>query len=387
MIQLEYLQTYWWLLISVLGAVLVFLLFVQGGQSMLLERLSPIDRTMMVNSLGRKWELTFTTLVVFGGAFFASFPLFYSTSFGGAYWLWMLILFSFIIQAVSYEFRRRPGNLLGERTYDTFLFINGCVGCVLLGVAVGMFFFGGHFTVRMGNILDPGSPVISQWAPSHGFEAIADWRNLLLGVTVLFLARTQAALYFLDNIHGGEEMERRNRRAVLVNGAIFVVLFLAFVAVLLTSRGLQNVTAGGIPALNNSFEWVPNKYLHNYLHMWWVGLIFLLGVAGVLYGVGRAVLCRTFTKGIWFSGAGTVLVVLTLFWVAGFNNTPYLPSLTDPDSSLSIYNSSSSKFTLEVMTVVSFIIPFVVGYIAYVWHSMDRKPITRAEMESSEHKY
>ena len=381
MINIEYLQTYWWVLISVLGAILVFLLFVQGGQSMLLQRLSADDRVMMINSLGRKWELTFTTLVVFGGAFFASFPLFYSTSFGGAYWLWMLILFSFIIQAVSYEFRHKPGNLYGARTYDVFLFINGCVGCILLGVAVSMFFFGGEFTVTMGNILDPGSPVISRWASSHGFEAIFNWKNLVLGFAVLFLARTQAALYFLDNIKGGEEIAKRNRRQVLVNGVIFVVFFLIFLALLLTAKGLQAVPGTG------TFEWVDYKYLHNFLDMWWVLIIFLAGVVTVLYAIVRSAFSTTFTKGIWFSATGTILVVLSLFWIAGFNNTPYYPSLLDINSSLSIYNSSSTRFTLEVMSFVSLIIPFVVAYIAYVWYSMDRKPITPAEMKETDDKY
>ncbi len=385
--ELEYLQTYWWLLISLLGAILVFLLFVQGGQSMLLQRLDSTERVMMINSLGRKWELTFTTLVVFGGAFFASFPLFYSTSFGGAYWLWMLILFSFILQAVSYEFRHKPGNIYGARTYDVFLFINGCVGCFLLGVAVSMFFFGGEFSVRMGNILDAGAPVISQWAPSHGFEAIFYWKNWILGFAVLFLARTQASLYFLDNISSDERMERHNRRQVLVNGVIFVLFFLAFLALLLTVDGQQSMSKDGIPTLLNSYEWVSYKYLHNFLDMWWVAIIFLLGVVAVLYAIGRTVFDKTFNKGIWFSGIGTILVVLSLFWIAGFNGTPYYPSLIDTGSSLSIYNSSSSKFTLEVMSVVSLIIPFVAGYIAYVWYRMDRTPITPAEMHSTEHKY
>lgn len=387
MINIEYLQTYWWLLISVLGALLVFLLFVQGGQSMLLQRLSADDRVMMINSLGRKWELTFTTLVVFGGAFFASFPLFYSTSFGGAYWLWMLILFSFIVQAVSYEFRHKPGNLYGARTYDVFLFINGCVGCILLGVAVGMFFFGAEFTVKMGNILDPGAPVISQWAPTHGFEAIFYWKNLVLGVAVLFLARTQASLYFLDNINGGEAIDRRNRRQVLVNGGIFVVFFLFFLALLLTTKGQQATAMHGVPTLPRSFEWVDYKYLHNFLDMWWVLIIFLIGVVAVLYAIIRSAFSHTFTKGIWFSGIGTILVVLSLFWIAGFNGTPYYPSLLDTSSSLSIYNSSSSQFTLQVMSFVSLIIPFVAGYIAYVWYSMDRKPITPTEMKETEDKY
>lgn len=381
MFTIEFFQAYWWILISVLGAVLVFLLFVQGGQSMLLQRLSAEDRVMMINSLGRKWELTFTTLVVFGGAFFASFPLFYSTSFGGAYWLWMLILFSFIVQAVSYEFRHKPGNLYGARTYDVFLFINGCVGCILLGVAVSMFFFGGEFTVKMGNILEPGAPVISQWAPSHGFEAIFNWKNLVLGFAVLFLARTQASLYFIDNINGGEAIAARNRRQVLVNGAIFVVFFLIFVALLLTAKGQQGVAG------TKSFEWVDYKYLHNFLTMWWVLIIFLIGVVAVLYAIIRSAFSTTFTKGIWFSGIGTILVVVSLFWVSGFNNTAYYPSLLDTASSLSISNSSSSYFTLKVMSIVSLIIPFVAAYIAYVWYSMDRKPITPAEMKATEDKY
>ena len=377
---LESLQTYWWVLISVLGAALVFLLFVQGGQSMLLQKMPGIERTMMVNALGRKWELTFTTLVVFGGAFFASFPLFYSTSFGGAYWLWMLILFSFILQAVSYEFRSKPGNLFGTHTYDVFLFINGCVGCILLGVAVGMFFFGAEFNVTKTNILDGSAPVISQWAPTHGLEAIANWRCLVLGLAVLFLARTQASLYFLTAIGHDDEFARRQRRSVLINGAIFVVLFLLFLFLLLTTDG-QQINPDG------SVKWVSNKYLWNFGEMWPVGVAFLLGVVAVLTGVlGTAMLPR-FRGGIWYSGIGTVVVVICLFCVAGFNNTPYYPSLLNPAASLSIANSSSSLFTLEVMSWVSLITPFVIAYIAYVWAKMDRRPITPREMESTSHKY
>lgn len=377
---LESLQTYWWVLISVLGAALVFLLFVQGGQSMLLQKMPGIERTMMVNALGRKWELTFTTLVVFGGAFFASFPLFYSTSFGGAYWLWMLILFSFILQAVSYEFRSKPGNLFGTHTYDVFLFINGCVGCILLGVAVGMFFFGAEFNVTKTNILDGSAPVISQWAPTHGLEAIVNWRCLVLGLAVLFLARTQASLYFLTAIGHDDEFARRQRRSVLINGAIFVVLFLLFLFLLLTTDG-QQINPDG------SVKWVSNKYLWNFVEMWPIGVAFLLGVVAVLTGVlGTAMLPR-FRGGIWYSGIGTVVVVICLFFVAGFNNTPYYPSLLNPASSLSIANSSSSLFTLEVMSWVSLITPFVIAYIAYVWAKMDRRPITPREMESTSHKY
>lgn len=377
--ELEYLQNYWWLLIAVLGAVLVFLLFVQGGQSMLLQRLDATERSMMVNSLGRKWELTFTTLVVFGGAFFASFPLFYSTSFGGAYWLWMLILISFVLQAVSYEFRSKPGNIFGTRTYDTFLFLNGCFGCILLGVAVGTMFFGAEFTVTKTNILDASAPVISQWAPTHGLEAIGNWRCLVLGMMVLFLARTQASLYFLSNLGGDRQLSVKNRKSVLVNGAVFVVLFLLFVYLLLTANGVEYNSDGTMIV-------VSYKYLTNYLQMWWAALLLLVGVVLVLGGIIWSVLSPTFTKGIWLSGAGTVLVVLTLFFVAGYNNTAYYPSLLDTASSLTIRNSSSTLFTLKVMSYVSILVPFVLAYIWYVWRKMDAKPITPAELHT-DHKY
>lgn len=375
----QLLQSYWWVIIAVLGALLVFLLFVQGGQSMLLCTREPSYRSMEINSLGRKWELTFTTLVVFGGAFFASFPLFYSTSFGGAYWLWMLILFSFIVQAVSYEYRNKPGNIYGTRTYDILLFINGCVGCVLLGVAVGMMFFGAEFEVEKSNLLDVQSPVMSRWAPSHGFEAIVCWKNLLLGVTVLFLARTQAALYFISNI-SDEQLTAINRRRVLVNGLIFVVLFLAFMAVLFMSTGLETTADGHFVARECKYFW-------NYIEMWWALALLLVGVVSVLYGVGRGALDRKFRSGIWFSGVGTVLVVLSLFFVAGFNNTPYYPSLLNSDDSLTIFNSSSSEFTLTVMSWVSILVPFVVAYIAYVWYKMDFTPITAREMKETTAKY
>lgn len=377
---IEYLQMYWWLLIAVLGGALVFLLFVQGGQTMLLGKMPAVERSMMVNALGRKWELTFTTLVVFGGAFFASFPLFYSTSFGGAYWLWMLILFSFIIQAVSYEFRSKPGNIFGTGTYDVFLFINGSVGCILLGVAVGMMFFGAEFEVTKTNLLDGASPVISRWAPSRGLEAIANWRCLVLGVAVLFLARTQASLYFLSSIGHDESFRKHQRRSVLVNGAIFVVLFLLFLFLLLTAEGVQTDA-------NGSMRWVPNKYLWNFIDMWPVAVLFLLGVVSVLTGVLGTVLLPRFKGGIWYSGIGTVVVVICLFCVAGYNNTAYYPSLLDVGSSLSIANSSSSLFTLKVMSWVSVITPFVIAYIAYVWAKMDHSRITPEEMEKSSHKY
>lgn len=360
------LQLYWWLLIAVLGAALVFLLFVQGGQTMLMCG-READRNRMVSILGHKWELGFTTLVVFGGAFFASFPLFYSTSFGGAYWLWMLILFSYILQAVSYEYRTKPGNIFGTRTYDTFLLINGCVGCTLLGVVVAMMFFGAEFTVTKTNILDTQTPVISQWAPTHGLEAIASWRNLLLGVTVLMLARTLAGLFFI-NRGGDESFVKAQRRGVLINGAVFVVLFLAFLAVLLTARGQQAIAGGDI----NDFEWVDYKYLHNFIDMPGITVSFVIAVLMVLTGIIFTVIRAGWTRGIWWAGAGTALVVLDLFMIAGLNGTPYYPSLLDTTSSLSIENSSSSEFTLTVMSWVSVLVPFVLGYIIYVWRCMSR---------------
>lgn len=378
------LQNYWWLLISVLGGLLVFLLFVQGGQSLMLQAGSMQRRSLIANCMGRKWELTFTTLVTFGGAFFASFPLFYSTSFGGAYWLWMLILFSFIVQAVSYEYRTKPGNVWGTQTYDVFLFINGLVGCVLLGVAVSMFFFGSEFTVSRGSLLDAGAPVISQWAPTHGFEAIFSWQNLVLGVAIFFLARTLGALYMLNNIKGDQEFAVRQRKWVFVNGGIFVVFFLWFLTMLLLCDGMR-VTSNTVA--DTSVEIVPFKYLVNYLTLWWAGVALLIGVVMTLYGVIRSAFSLTWTKGIWWAGIGVFLVVVSLFWVAGYNDTAFYPSLLDPDSSLTIRNASSSKFTLAAMSFVSIIIPFVLLYIAYVWRKMDHSGTSQAELDATTHKY
>ena len=380
MTELEMLQAYWWLIIAVLGAALVFLLFVQGGQSMLCNKMSEENRQLMVNSLGRKWELTFTTLVVFGGAFFASFPLFYSTSFGGAYWLWMLILLSFVLQAVSYEFRRKKGNLYGTITYDSFLMFNGLVGCVLLGVAVGMMFFGAEFTVTKTNILEPGAPVISQWAPSRGLEAIICWKNLLLGFAVFFLARTQAALYFINNIDSSKDFGDALRKKVLINGAIFAVLFVAFTIVLLLSDGVKEVAPG-------KFEKVDYIYLNNLLAMWPAAIAFVAGVVLVLYGIIRSAFCSGFNKGIWFTGVGTVLVVVVLFLLAGYNDTAYYRSLLDTGSSLTISNSSSSLFTLKTMSYVSILVPFVLAYIWYVWRKMNNKPLSAEELEKESHQY
>jgi cytochrome d ubiquinol oxidase subunit II len=380
MTELELLQSYWWLLISVLGAALVFMLFVQGGQSMLRCGLNESQRQLVVNALGRKWELTFTTLVVFGGAFFASFPLFYSTSFGGAYWLWMLILISFVLQAVSYEFRRKSGNLYGTAVYDGFLMFNGLLGCVLLGVAVATFFFGGEFTISKANILDSGSPVISQWTATHGLEAIADWRCLLLGFTVFFLGRTQAAAYFINSIKDSPEFESKMRQKVLINGAIFAVLFIVFVINLLVSSGVKVFD-------NGNFEIVGYAYAENLIEMWWLAIIFVLGVVMVLYAILRTYLDKTWRIGIWFSGIGSVMVVIVLFAIAGYNSTAYLPSVLDINSSLTIGNSSSSLFTLKVMSVVSIITPFVIAYIAYVWRKMNATPITVDELNKDSHQY
>lgn len=373
------LQNYWWLIMSVLGALLVFLLMVQGGQSMLIHYTKPDKRALLINSMGRKWELTYTTLVTFGGAFFASFPLFYSTSFGGAYWLWMLILFSFVIQAISYEYRSKPGNIYGSRFYDTLLLINGIVGPVLLGVAVATMFFGAEFTVTKSNILNVQAATISQWGPRHGLEAIACWKCLLFGLMVFFLARTLASLYFINNIDD-DEVNRSQHKLLLVNAAAFVVLFLATVAVILTSPGVGYDDSGNA-------QWVPLKYLNNYLTMWWALIILLLGVVMVLLGIGKTLLKADYRGGIWPAGIGTVLVVLTLFWVVGYNNTAYLPSLLDVQSSLTLRNSSSSEFTLTVMSVVSILVPFVVAYIAYCWYKMDHKKLTSDELDNTDHKY
>lgn len=376
------LQQYWWLLISVLAALLVFFLFVQGGQTMFLGTRETTPRQMMVNSIGRKWELTFTTLVVFGGAFFASFPLFYSTSFGGAYWLWILILISFVVQAFSYEFRRKPGNIFGTRFYDTLLFINGSIGCILLGVAVGTMFFGGEFAIHKGNILNSASPVISVWTPSHGLEAICSWRNLLLGFTILFLARMQGAFYFMNNFRESPELISRCRREMMINGGIFVVLFLIFVATLFSATGYGVEPDGTIVP-------VKYKYFFNMIEMWWFGVIFLMGVVLVLYAIiGTILTPAKNARGIWFSGSGTILVIISLFCCLGYNDTAYYPSLTDIQSSLTITNSSSTEFTLEVMSYVSLFIPVVIAYISYVWYKMDKQPITPSEIENAEdHQY
>lgn len=370
----EMLQNYWWLIMSVLGALLVFLLFVQGGQSMLVTTKKE-KRPLLINSLGRKWELTFTTLVTFGGAFFASFPLFYSTSFGGAYWLWILILFSFVVQAVAYEYRTKHGNVYGTKFYDTLLLINGFAGPVLLGVAVAGMFFGADFTVEKTNILDVQAATISKWGPYHGLEAIACWKNLLFGFMVFYLARTLASLYFINNIND-DGVQRSQHKQLLINSSIFVVLFLAVVAVILTSRGMEVDEAGNA-------IWMPNKYLTNYLQMWWALGALLFGVAMVLNGIIKSLLKKTYKKGIWWAGIGVVLVVMNLFWVVGYNHTAYYPSLLDEQSSLTLANSSSSEFTLRTMSYVSILVPFVLAYIVWVWRKMDHTKLTDEEIKQA----
>ena len=371
-----FLQHYWWFVVSLLGALLVFLLFVQGGNSLLFcLGKTEEQKKMMINSTGRKWEFTFTTLVTFGGAFFASFPLFYSTSFGGAYWLWMIILFSFVLQAVSYEFQSKAGNLLGKTTYRTFLVINGVVGPVLLGGAVATFFTGSNFYINKGNIADAAMPVISQWANGwHGLDALLNPWNVVLGLAVFFLARILGALYFINNINE-DDLVKRCRRALWGNTALFLVFFLAFV--------IRTLLADGYAVRPETGEvfMEPYKYLTNFLQMPVVLLVFLVGVVAVLWGIIRTLWKPAFDKGIWFAGAGTVLTVLALLLVAGYNNTAYYPSTHDLQSSLTLANSCSSQFTLKVMAYVSILVPFVLAYIFYAWRSIDNRKIDAKEME------
>ena len=377
-----FLQHYWWFVVSLLGALLVFLLFVQGGNSLLFcLGKTEEQKKMMINSTGRKWEFTFTTLVTFGGAFFASFPLLYSTSFGGAYWLWMIILFSFVLQAVSYEFQSKAGNLLGKTTYRTFLVINGVVGPVLLGGAVATFFTGSNFYINKGNIADAAMPVISQWANGwHGLDALLNPWNVVLGLAVFFLARILGALYFINNINE-DDLVKRCRRALWGNTALFLVFFLAFV--------IRTLLADGYAVRPETGEvfMEPYKYLTNFLQMPVVLLVFLVGVVAVLWGIIRTLWKPAFDKGIWFAGAGTVLTVLALLLVAGYNNTAYYPSTHDLQSSLTLANSCSSQFTLKVMAYVSILVPFVLAYIFYAWRSIDNRKIDAKEMEEGGHAY
>jgi cytochrome d ubiquinol oxidase subunit II len=376
------LQHYWYAIVSFLGAFLVFMLFVQGGQTMIysLGRTEQ-ERTLLVNSLGRKWELTFTTLVTFGGAFFASFPLFYSTSFGGAYWVWISILFCFIIQAVSYEYRSKPGNVLGPRIYEIFLFINGALGTILLGTAVATFFTGSEFSVDFKNITRIQDPVISRWQnPLRGIEAAMNIHNLLLGFSVFFLARVLGNLYFINNIDY-DIITRRARKSLLINTMLFLPAFLGFVIMLLIKKGFGVDPASGTVFIENF------KYLKNLVQMPIVAILFLGGVGFVLYGIIKTLRSPDYSGGLWFTGPGTVLTVFCLFLLAGFNNTAYYPSTYNLQSSLTIANSSSSKFTLVAMSYVSLFVPFVIVYIGFAWRSMNREKISTSEIETNSHVY
>ena len=382
MITYQLLQQYWWLLVSLLGALVVFLMFVQGANTQIFSLgRTEEERALIVNSTGRKWEFTFTTLVTFGGAFFASFPLFYSTSFGGAYWVWMLILFSFVLQAVSYEFQSKLGNFLGKNTYRWCLVLNGVLGPVLLGTAVGTFFHGASFVVNKEVMTDQLAPAIRQWTTAwHGLEAVANPWNVVLGLVVFFLSRVLGDLYMLNNI-ADETLTPRIRRQVLSDAVPFLILFLAFAAHLLTMDGWAVDTNTGVVSME------AYKYLHNFLALPFVLVLFLVGVVLVLVGVARTIFSTTYLRGIWFTGIGAVLAVWGLLLIAGLNNTAYYPSVADAQSSLTLANSCSSEFTLTAMSVVSIAIPFVLAYIVYAWYSIDRKSLTKKELQDSHHTY
>ena len=375
----EFLQQYWWFLVSLLGALLVFLMFVQGANSLIasLGR-TPEGMRMVLNSTGRKWEITFTTLVTFGGAFFASFPLFYSTSFGGAYWVWMLILLTFVLQAVSYEFQNKLGNILGPKTFRTFLVLNGVLGPFLIGTAVATFFNGSNFLIEKASLMDQMQPIISRWAnASNGLDAVLDPWNLILGFAVLFLARVLGILYVMNNV-ADEDIRSRGSVRLVGNTVAFLIFFLAFVIRTLLKDGYA------VNPENGEIFMEPYKYFNNLIEMWPLLIIFLIGVVGVLYGIGRTIWSKTYIKGVWPAGIGTVLTVLVLLLIVGWNNTSYYPSNADLQSSLTIQNSCSSEFTLRTMFYVSFLIPFVLAYIAYCWYSLDKKKITKEEIKEGE---
>ena len=373
------LQQYWWFLVSLLGALLVFLMFVQGANSMIFQLgRDAEERRMLINSTGRKWEITFTTLVTFGGAFFAAFPLFYSTSFGGAYWLWMIILFSFVLQAVSYEFQNKLGNLLGTRTFQTFLVINGILGPLLLGGAVATFFTGSNFVVERDNIFQMSQPVISRWAnASNGLDALLDPWNLVFGLAVFFLARVLGILYIMNNVND-ENIRSRGSAQLVGNSIVFLVLFLVFLVRTLLGYGYAYDPQTGVVGI------VEGKYWQNLIDMWYLTVGILVGVVLLLYGILRTIVSKTYIGGIWPAGIGVVIVVLCLLLCAGWNNTCYYPSNEDLQSSLHIMNSCSSEFTLRTMAWVSIFIPFVLAYIAYAWRALDSKKIDRDEMKRSD---
>ena len=378
----EFLQHYWCFIVSLLGALLVFLLFVQGANSVA-RSLGQTEegRRLVYNSTGRKWEFTFTTLVTFGGAFFASFPLFYSTSFGGAYWLWMIILFTFVLQAVSYEFQNKIGNILGPKTFQFFLTLNGIVGPLLLGGAVATFFEGSNFIVEKNNLIDAGAltPIISRWAnASHGLDALLNPWVLVLGFAVVFLARVLGILYVMNNVND-EDIRSRGRNRLIGAAVPFVILFVAYLVHVLLKEGYAV----------NEFGFVymePYKYLTNFLDMWYLTIILLIGVVLVLFGIGKTILSKDYVGGIWPAGIGTVLTVLALLLSCAWNNTAYYPSTADLQSSLTLSNSCSSEFTLTTMFYVSLLVPFVLAYIIYAWRAIDSKKLTKDEIKT-DHAY
>ena len=376
----EFLQNYWWVLIALLGGLLVALMFVQGANAHLGNRaLSDIQKRMILNSTGRKWELTFTTLVTFGGAFFASFPLFYSTSFGGAYWVWVLLLITFVFQAVAYEFQNKKGNLLGVKGFRIALMVNGILAPFLVGTAVGTFFTGSDFTVNKVAITDPSAPVISTWGNGwHGLEALGQYHAVLLGCALMILAAILGALYVLNNVED-DGIHVQMRRCIKLSIFPFLLFFLSWTVILLCRPGYA-VSPDGVVSLE------PFKYWHNLLAMPAVLVMLLVGVVLVLLSIWKGAFTPS-RKGIWFAMPGTVLVVMSVFFLAGFNGTAYYPSCTDLQSSLTIRNSSSSYFTLQVMSCVSLLIPFVLAYIVYAWHQMDKKKITSEEIEGTPDKY
>ncbi len=380
----SFLQHYWCFVVALLGAILVFLLFVQGANSVAGSLgYTEQGRRLVYNSTGRKWEFTFTTLVTFGGAFFASYPLFYSTSFGGAYWLWMIILFTFVVQAVSYEFQNKIGNFLGPKTFQFCLTLNGILGPLLLGGAVATFFEGSNFIVEKNNLIDGAAltPVISHWAnASHGLDALLNPWVLVFGFAVVFLARTLGILYVMNNV---DDEDIRSRGSVRLIGAAvpFVILFVAYLLHLLLKDGFAYDPATGVIFME------PLKYLHNLLDMWYLAVLLLIGVVLVLYGIGKTIISKNYIGGIWPAGIGTVLTVLALLLCSAWNNTAYYPSTADLQSSLTMQNSCSSEFTLRTMFYVSLLVPFVLAYIVYTWRAIDRKKITAKEIEEAEHAY
>lgn len=378
MITYEFLQHYWWFLIALLAGLLIFLSFVQGGNALIfLVGKKEDERQLIVNSTGRKWELTFTTLVTFGGAFFASFPLFYSTSFGGAYWVWILILITFVLQAVSYEFQSKAGNILGKNTFRAFLTINGCLSPLLIGTAVGTFFTGSNFIVNKDAVMDVGSPTISRWCSSwHGLEAVTVPFNVEFGLMVMFLSITLGALYMINNI-SDESVNKRLRKSIIFSFIGFLIFFIAVVINFIVMEGFA-VDENGVVSMEKG------KYINNYLEMPLVMAMLLIGAILLVIAVALTLFKKGYNRGIWFAGPGTILAVISLFLIVGYNGTAYYPSVADIQDSLTLSNSCSSEFTLKTMAIVSLIIPFVVAYIAYFWRKMDKKSITKEELENSE---